>query len=447
MSEVNLNFVVETYDATFTVENVDLTFTPTATELGIYTGGYATAAGSSGQVQYNNGGILAGNSHLTFNSTTKILTVDSINSNATILANNLGASNTQTTLLTVYNMATLGNVANIRITGGTSTQSLKTYGNGVVYFGNTTPGGSNTQLQYNNAGELAGMANVTYTSGKLNLGPVAYVKMTGGSNNQFLKTDGNGNLSFSSTTTVPGGSNTQLQYNNNGTISGIANVTFASGNLSLGNVANVKMTGGTSGQVLSTDGTGNLSWITGGGGGNTSAGGSNTQMQYNNAGVLGGMPTFTFNNTSNLTTMSGNLDMTGTPTLHQGKEKITSSGTSGGTINFNILDYGAIVWCTTALTGNLSINVRGDASTTLASQLSNWESITIVLGTSVGTTIYVPTAFSLDGTSTTVRWVGGIAPSSTNISADYYVVYTYTITRQLLDNYLVLGSFTGYHSG
>jgi hypothetical protein len=40
------------------------------------------------------------------------------------------------------------------------------------------------------------------------------------------------------------------------TVSGVSN---------LGSNANVKITGGTTGQVLSTDGAGNLSWSTGGG--------------------------------------------------------------------------------------------------------------------------------------------------------------------------------------
>lgn len=39
------------------------------------------------------------------------------------------------------------------------------------------------------------------------------------------------------------------------------------GTSNLGDVANVKITGGTNGQILSTDGTGNLSWKSGGGGG------------------------------------------------------------------------------------------------------------------------------------------------------------------------------------
>ena len=70
---------------------------------------------------------------------------------------------------------------------------------------------------------------------------------------------------------LAGGSNTQLQYNLNGTLDGIPNVTYNGSNISLGNVSTVKITGGTNGYVLQTDGTGNLDWtaMTGGGGNGT----------------------------------------------------------------------------------------------------------------------------------------------------------------------------------
>ena len=58
----------------------------------------------------------------------------------------------------------------------------------------------------------------------------------------------------------PGGSNTQLQFNNNGTLGGIPNVTYNGSNLSLGNASNVKIGGGSNGFILSTDGAGNISW-------------------------------------------------------------------------------------------------------------------------------------------------------------------------------------------
>ena len=111
---------------------------------------------------------------------------------------------------------------------------------------------------------------------------------------------------YTSAPGVAGGSNTQLQFNNNSQFGGIPNVTWNGTKLALGNVANVRITGGTNGYVLQTDGTGNLSWTaqTGnGGGGNGTPGGSNTQIQYNDSGSFGGYAGFTFDE------VSGNVNM------------------------------------------------------------------------------------------------------------------------------------------
>ena len=100
----------------------------------------------------------------------------------------------------------------------------------------------------------------------------------------------------------PAGSNTQIQYNNNGQLGASAALTFnastgattatnivASVSANLGDVANVTITGGTNGYVLQTDGAGDLSWTAqSGGSGNGSPGGANTQVQFNNAGAFGG---------------------------------------------------------------------------------------------------------------------------------------------------------------
>jgi len=60
---------------------------------------------------------------------------------------------------------------------------------------------------------------------------------------------------------------------------------------------------GTSGQVLSTNGSATLSWATAGGGG--TPGGSTTQVQFNDAGVFGGDSDFTWNKTTNTLTIAG----------------------------------------------------------------------------------------------------------------------------------------------
>ena len=63
-------------------------------------------------------------------------------------------------------------------------------------------------------------------------------------------------------------------------------------------VNTLKITGGTDGYVLQTDGAGNLAWVAGGGSGNGEVGGANTQIQFNDAGNFGGNVGFTFNKTT-----------------------------------------------------------------------------------------------------------------------------------------------------
>lgn len=442
MSEVNLNFVVDTYDTTFTVENVDLTFTPNATELGIYTGGYATAAGSSGQVQYNNGGILAGNNKMTFTPGTGLLNVVQANT-ANLVTTNLSATTATISSANITTSANLGNVANIKISGGTDGQYLKTDGTGNLTFSPLSASGSSGQLQYNNGGYQTGLPNVTFVSGNLSLGSVANVKMSGGTNGQVVKTDGAGNLYFGPSGGTPGGSNTQIQYNNNGNLSGVSVMTFNGSKLSITSNTVVKIGGGVSGQMLGTDGTGNLFWLTPPGGSNTAAGGSPNQLQYNNAGVLGGMANITFDGTSNLLTLGGNVDFTGTPKLHQGRETVYAV-TPSSTVNIDILNNGAITWFTGTVGSDFTLNLRGNSSTTFLSQIDNYQTVTIVVVTNVGSTVYYNTVFNIDGAAQTVKWVNGLAPASTTIDPNTMVAYTYTITRTTLSNFVVFGSFTGY---
>ena len=132
--------------------------------------------------------------------------------------------------------------------------------------------------------------------------------------------------------TVPAGNINYVQYNAGNVMGGDANFYYTAingtmtlqnetiignstiGNLvisrtaNLGSVANVKITGGINGYYLQTDGSGNLSWAAGGGGGSGSPGGSNTQVQFNDAGTFGGNTAFTFNKTTGLLNVTGNIN-------------------------------------------------------------------------------------------------------------------------------------------
>jgi len=64
--------------------------------------------------------------------------------------------------------------------------------------------------------------------------------------------------------------------------------------LTINDVANLNIPGGTNGYVLQTNGDGVLSWTAQGGAGNGNPGGANTQVQFNDNGLFGGNNFFTF---------------------------------------------------------------------------------------------------------------------------------------------------------
>ena len=109
-----------------------------------------------------------------------------------ISGNGSGLSN-----LAVANITGIGNIATLNLNGNSS-QVL--YGNGIfaAVSGGGTPGGANTQLQFNANGVFGGISTVTWNGSNLSLGAVGNVKVTGGVNNEVIRTDGTGNLSFSS---------------------------------------------------------------------------------------------------------------------------------------------------------------------------------------------------------------------------------------------------------
>ena len=85
-------------------------------------------------------------------------------------------------------------------------------------------------------------------------------------------------------------------------VTGVSNV---------GPIGNLKISGGTNGYVLQTDGTGNLSWANLSSTlGNANVAGSNTQIQYNDGTNLAGSANLTFNATTSTLSVIGNINST-----------------------------------------------------------------------------------------------------------------------------------------
>lgn len=113
-------------------------------------------------------------------------------------------------------------------TDGTTGQVLSTNGSGTLSWATSsggTPGGSDTQIQFNNSSAFGGSANLTWDGTNVQLGATGALR--------FADTDSSNYVAFKSPGTVA------------------ANVTWT-----------LPATDGTASQVLSTNGSGTLSWAT-----------------------------------------------------------------------------------------------------------------------------------------------------------------------------------------
>jgi hypothetical protein len=191
------------------------------------------SAGNANLGNYVAANFYAGNGYLL--SGVAALTANYANFAGNVTASNQPNIRSLGTLanLTVGGRTSLGSVSNVKITGGVDGYYLQTDGTGNLSWaaagggGNGVPGGSNTQLQFNNAGIFGGIYTATYDGANLALGDVTALKIYGGTSNQILKTDGTGNLTWATeAAATPAGSNSQIQYNNNGNFAASANFTF-----------------------------------------------------------------------------------------------------------------------------------------------------------------------------------------------------------------------------
>ena len=108
-----------------------------------------------------------------------------------------------------------------------------------------------------------------------------------------------------------------------------------------------------------------------------------------------------------------------------------------GAINIDTLTS-AVDIRTVNASGNWTINVRGDGSTTLNSLMAIGSQVSIVFESPQGATAYYPTAFNVDGSPVVPKWLGGTAPSSGNINSND--VYVYTIRKTGAATFTALAS-------
>ena len=160
-------------------------------------------------------------------------------------------------------------------------------------------------------------------------------------------------------------------------------------------------------------------------------------------------------NSGNITITDGaNADMNASPNGYgrfiingQGAvqslaEKITIEATAAtGTKTFDVLTQ-ALIYYTSNASGDWTLNVRGDGSTSLNTIMDTGESVTIAHMVTIGGSEYRNSTFQVDGSSITPEWQGGEAPTEGNVNS--IDVYTYTIIKTGNAAFKVLGAQTQF---
>jgi hypothetical protein len=117
--------------------------------------------------------------------------------------------------------------------------------------------------------------------------------------------------------------------------------------------------------------------------------------------------------------------------------EIVAAG-STGTINIDTLTA-SVEYYTGAATADWTINVRGSGAATLNSTMAIGEQISIVYLNTNTATAYIPTAFTIDGSAVTPKWLGGSAPATGTVNGIDAYVYT-IIKTAATPTYTVLAS-------
>jgi hypothetical protein len=368
--------------------------------------------GTNSQIQFNDEGSFAGNAGFTFNKVTGNLVATLLTGTVTTVAQpNITSIGTLTSLLVSGNITTANIISNglanisgtanvgnlvtaglVSATGNVSGGNLSTSGvitangnitaanisvsgiitaNSNIAGGNLTTNGNVVAIGNISANNLTTTKNIT-AGGDLtsaNITGSGYANIAGDiiSGDNIFANSGNIQANYISVTRTIAAGNINVTGNitANGNIS-TADLS-ANGNVNLGAVSNVHITGGTNGYFLSTNGSGTLSWAS-----PSAAGGSNQEVQFNNAGTLTGSNSFTFNKDT------GALNAVQFNGSGAGLTSIPAANISGTVANANYSAYAGNVTLaaqsnitTVGTLGNLSVTDDANLGNLNVSKLTN----------------------------------------------------------------------------
>lgn len=252
----------------------------------------SVVGGSDTQVQFNDGGSLAGSASFVFSKTANTLTL----SNAFAIGSNVNLS---TTTISVGN-STINSQSNATLIRVANT----------LYSTNVIPGSIITQVGY--------FSSVYYVG---NSAATVDAKIEGsasiGGNDAYLSV---GSTAGQQVIMIANGTGPSIKAT-----TGSITSEMKPGNLSLGGTVSANGSTGTAGFLLTSSGAGaNAYWSTA----PSSVAGSNTQIQYNNSGTLAASAGLVFNNTTNAVSISGGLGVGTTASSTAGEIRATNNITA-----------------------------------------------------------------------------------------------------------------------
>jgi hypothetical protein len=266
-------------------------------------GGNGSPGGANAQIQFNNAGTFGGDANLTYDDVSATLSVPYITS-TTITANLLGVAQSALSTQTVSasaqpNITSVGTLISLGVTGNVQAQGFIGNGSQLTSLNGANVSGTVPMAEVANTVAQAAQPNITSVGALTSLAVLGNITTA---NIQASNRTTTGNLFVTGNAAVTG--NLTITTGN---LNSSGNVNFNGAYVELGEVNNLKIWGGFPGQQLTTDGTGNLSWSTGGGGGNGAPGGSNTSIQFNLNGGFAGSASLTYNDVSNTMQVAGLL--------------------------------------------------------------------------------------------------------------------------------------------
>jgi hypothetical protein len=260
--------------------------------------------------------------------------------------------------MTANATTTASNFTGLYSGSGGTTVPTTPYGNAnVVALLNVGSDGGNTVGNVIATGVVSAVGNIT-------------------TNGYFI---GNFQGNISGNLTVPG-SNTQVLYNNSGnagasagfTFNSASNVATVAGNIVGGNIT-------TAGNVTGNYILGNGSQLTGI---SAAVGGANSQVQFNDNGVINGTSGFTFNKTSNLVTIGANINAVGavfTGNINTTDLFATANITGNALlVNGNALVANLVLYSNSRVFGDFTSNATSGARTVFQTTNATANSFSII---------------------------------------------------------------------